>query len=78
MSRSYKHAPVVKDSDRWFKRHGRRRFRARERAALAAGHYDEAPVKTQAASQRYQWADWAWERWGEQLTGRERHKWFGK
>ena len=63
MSRSRKHAPIVKDSDRWFKRHGRRRFRAREHVALATGRYDEVPVKPQEASQVYQWADWVISGW---------------
>ena len=78
MTRSRKRAPIRKDSDRWFKVHGRRKVRAREHAALATGQYDLAPVKPQEASQHYQWADWAFERWGERLEGRELHKWIGK
>lgn len=78
MTHSYRHAPIVKDSDRWFKVHGRRRFRAREHVALATGRYDDAPVKPQEASQVYQWADWVYDCWGMRLTGRAWWRELGK
>jgi len=78
MSRSRKRQPVVKDHNRWFKVHGRRQFRQRERQALRTGRYDRVPVRPQEASDVYDWADYKWGGWGERAVGRQWRRWFGK
>jgi hypothetical protein len=78
VTHSYRHTPIYKDHDRWFKRAGRRRVRAREHLALATERYDLAPVRSREASHVYQWADWRYDCWGMRLTGRAWWREMGK
>ncbi len=62
MSRSRKKKPVVclagANSGKSFRREAHRAMRARTRAALAQGRYDDAPLRMEEVSDIYNYRDW--------------------
>ena len=62
MSRSRKKKPVVclagANSGKSFRREAHRAMRAKTRAALTQGRYDEAPLRMEEVSDIYNYRDW--------------------
>lgn len=80
MSRSYKHSPVYKDKQQFFRKYMNRRERRRVRRLVESKNYDLAQVYTMPRSD-YDITDWKYECWEKDdlpESPREKYKFLGK